>query len=196
MLGIKVYRIMFLTEFYRELQKVTESCRQISFKENGDLVWSGEQNGIPEPKAIYAIRNLPPYLDVTFSGDQTYRHLKYPSLGGFAINLEPYPNPDTFLSRHLGKKVKGHLMRALRRLEFSYDIRYRHIYGNTDQEECLHYLGLLKEMITSRFAERNQENHALKTWDQLEKTVPGLVATKKASIFSQRFKPLKCRGSR
>lgn len=183
MLGIKVNRIMFLTEFSRESKMMEECCAQISFSDNGELVWSGARQDAPDKRAIYAIRNFPPYLRISFKGTDTHRHLKYASLGGFAIKLEPYPNLDTFLSRHLRKKVKGHLMRSLKRLEFSYEIRYRHLYGDADSEECRHYLALLKGMIANRFAERNQENHALNTWDQLENTVPVLVAAKKASIF-------------
>jgi len=176
---------MLLPELHLKCDIMNECCDRISLVNSEDIVWlSKKDTDIKKLESIlYAIKIVPKYLNVQFYNDKRFSVKKYSSIKGFAINLDGYSDIDNYLTYQFRRKAKGNILRSIRRLEKSYNIKYKRYFGKADKAEVDSLMILLKKMILKRFQQRHQKNDALNRWEDIQSTIYDLIINKKASLF-------------
>lgn len=181
----RLNRIMLLTEGLLNSDTLEECCDSIAFVTNGDIAWQSQKESIGNNigKNLYVIKNVPEYLDINFYEDKNIYSRKYRSITGFAMSLAKYDDIDSYMRDQFKSKARSQLFRRIRRLEKCFNITHKRFYGQIDKIECLTLLASLKEMIITRFQERNQVSDSLKYWKEIQTHLPSLIRAKKASLF-------------
>lgn len=166
--------------------KILEECSDdISLFEGGEIVWKRKSRVTEKDmgRKVYIIKNVPPYFRINFRSNEDLLFKKYPSIKGFAIALENYADVNDYLRQQYKSKARSQLLRRIRRLEECFSISFKRYYGEIDEAVCNELLASLKEMIITRFQERNQVSDNLKSWAQIQNSLHKLITTKKASLF-------------
>jgi hypothetical protein len=88
-----------------------------------------------------------------------------------------------YMQLQFQKKARGNVLRAVRRLETCFPIRYQRFYGQISPEECGKLMERLKDMIFTRFLERNEESDTLKIWDAISGGIYDQILSRKASLY-------------
>ena len=160
-------------------------CNRVTFDDSGEIVWINEEASAPLPsgRILYSIRSVKPYLRIQFREMEGFTTKRFPSVNSYAIMLDKLPGIDAYMQQHFNKKYRGNTMRALRRLESSYAVKYERFYGEIDRDICDLRMGQLKGMIEQRFKERGEESDTLRIWDSISDNIYNHILDKKASLF-------------
>jgi len=176
---------MLLTELHLKSDGLKECCESITLVNSSQEVWLSSDIEVNKKISykLYAIKNVPNYLNVNFNNDKSYSFKKFRSIKGFTMSLGNYSDIDSYMQDQFKTKRRNELFRRIKKLEKSFNINYKCFHGTVDKGECLALLASLKEMIISRFQQRNQVSDSLKNWMQIQTTIHSLIKDKKASLF-------------
>lgn len=181
---MKPVRIIWLTDLPLRNSSLYECSPGFRYKDETMDPWPPEDQQPPAPgRAAYSIKNIPEYMEVRFHEQQGYALRTYRTVSSYAIDMKDYANADSYMLQHLGKKVRGNILRSVRRLEKCFDINYTVYHGSISQEEYNALVNRLREMIIVRFKERKQQSNTLKSWDKITSGLFELINDRKASIF-------------
>lgn len=179
-------QLLLLKEFHYKSDFLNECCNQISIENSEEIVWRNpllEQ--IPLHKnVLYVLKNVPSYLAFSYKLDTGKKIRKNQSVDGYAIRLTDFLSLEQYVKQHFSTNTRGNILRSLRRLENSFEITYQRFYGEIESKKLSYLLNALKEMVITRFQERNDESDDLKNWGQLESNLEILINARKASIFT------------
>ncbi len=165
-------------------EQLASSCSQVVLEEDPQrMVWEAPADvGDHSTGGLVCFKNVPTYLVHNDAGNYAKEKRSSPTVNGYTIDLHGILDIGQYMTQHFSKKNRGNIIRSVRRLEDAYNIKYTRYYGEIDKQECDHLVGLLKEMIISRFEERNETSHTLRDWEDIQNTLYPLILQKKASL--------------
>lgn len=174
--------ISLLTDFHLKSRVISHVYSYLSF--SGSPQTNLIEKSIKEPadKKIYSFANVPDYVKLEITDPTLWTERTYPSFKGYAIHLAPHPSVEDYLKTHLSKRRKN-ILRSIRRLEQSFDIKYQMYLGDIEEENYRFLMGSLKDMIIKRFEQKGRKSDSLATWDKVFSTSMDLIKSEKASIF-------------
>ena len=176
-------RLTLLTELYHNKTILEECCQSITLGNTKYPLWDiGEKRTFHEKSIYYSIKNVPEYFNVTYLNPDKNRIIKFPSVKGYAICLDNYSNIDAYIKDKFSKKGQP-LKTALNRLETCFDIKYVIFHDTIDRETYNLLFNRLREMIITRFVQRNEKSDTLNHWDLIFETSYELINKKEATLF-------------
>lgn len=174
--------ISLLTDFHLKSKVISHVYSYLSFSGSPQTNLIEKSKKEQASKKIYSFANVPDYVNFEIANPTLWTEKTYPSVRGYAINLAHYPTIDAFLKTHLKKRRKN-ILRSIRRLEQSFDIKYQMYLGDINEENYHFLMERLKAMIIKRFEQKGHESDSLTSWDKVFSTSMELIKAQKASIF-------------
>ncbi len=176
--------ITLLTDMAINPAGVAAYCDSVMLTRNPNSpVWKAPKaSGDPGSAGLVCFKNIPTYLRVAYLNKDSKLH-SITTVNGYAIDLQGVTAVNQYMGKQFSKKARGNILRGVRRLEDAFSIRYERYYGAIDKQQCQELLAMLKDMIISRFEERNETSHTLREWEGIRTTLYTLILEKKASLF-------------
>ena len=142
-----------LLDIYSKKDLIKECSASITYSnENENLLELDKGKSVdPTKPHLFSITNVPAYFNVNYYKNEAYSIKKYPSVNGYAICLDDYTDVESYMGQHLKRKVKGNILRGVRRLEQCFEITYKRFNGDIERYEYERIMAILKEMIIKRF---------------------------------------------
>lgn len=185
MLKLGKTTVTLLTDMAVNPSLVADFCDGVVLTHDPNVaIWDApKDSGNHKNPELICFKNVPSYLSVDYPDKEEIRIHPIDTVVGYAIDLHKLSDVTQYIGQNFSKKARGNILRGLRRLEDSFNIRYERFFGAIDKHQCQHLMILLKEMIITRFEERNETSHTLRDWEAIWDTLHSLILNKKASLF-------------
>ncbi|WP_445957088.1 GNAT family N-acetyltransferase [Yeosuana sp.] len=137
-------------------------------------------------KKVFLIYDVPAYFNVkTKHLPKKLRTIKIKQYPGFLTNLEQYPDFNGFFSSTFNKKSRYKLKSYQRTLENSFNISYKHFYGDISVEDYQIVFDEFNSLLKKRFEDKQETNNNLEPqeWGFYKDSTYPLIRDKKASLF-------------
>lgn len=102
---------------------------------------------------------------------------------GYCISIEGSENAENYLKKQFKPNFRTSIRRRLKGLENCFNVSYKMLYGNIVRDEYDFIMNELHAMLIRRFAQRNDENMALKRWKDYYNNTFELINENKASLY-------------
>lgn len=111
--------------------------------------------------------------------------IRVPQYPGYITNLENFENFDEYISINFSKKSKYKFRSYKRALENTFDINYKHIYGEISKEKYDTIFNQFYSILSKRFDDKSETNNNLNPleWAFYKEVVYPLIIDKKASLY-------------
>lgn len=174
--------ITLLTEIHTKQKLIASvfSHLRIPTKDSKNLVASKTEGNLNAD--LFSIKKVPEYFETEIRDSNQWRIKKFPSVKGYAIQLDDATSADHYLRQH-NKKQRENTKRLLRRLENCFQISYELYYGSISEDMYRKLMERLKLMILKRFEQRAEISESIKIWNHVLSTSFNLINQKKASLF-------------
>jgi hypothetical protein len=135
---------------------------------------------------VLLIYDIPEYFKLETSrlpkGINLIKIRQYP---GILTNLTDYENFDDFLLQTFSKKSRYKFKSYKKNLERTFNISYKHYYGEITEEEYHRLFQNFNDLLKKRFADKQENNNNLDTdeWAFYKDSSFQLIKEKRASIF-------------
>lgn len=134
----------------------------------------------------FLIYDVPTYFEIDNSklGDNI-KLLKSKQYPGFLIETEKYNSLNDYMLENFSKNSRNKNNKFKRRLEDSFNIRYKMFYGEMSKTEYDLVFVEFKSLLEKRFADKKVTNNNLdpKEWDFYYDVAYPLILEKKSSLF-------------
>lgn len=182
-------QILKKTDFYNTLFKlgdIPECYESISLRNEGKNFQDKKKGNQHNNKlfSAYAITLFPQYFTYHLCDkDYTCKKITQYNLEGFAINTSAVSNIEEYLM-NLKSKYRSTITNNLRRLEHCFDVEYEIFFGdNITKNIYQNAMVKLKNMLETRFKEKNDTTEVLEKWDSFKAGLFDKIKKKEASLF-------------
>jgi hypothetical protein len=132
----------------------------------------------------YIIHDVPDYLNISLNtSNKNIRFKKISTYKGSMITLSKYKNLEHYLKSNFSTDRRSKFKTYKKRLEASFDIRYRVYNGEISKEEYERLFSVFPKLIEKRFDLKGTHHHDLAVWDRYEQNSFALINAKKACLF-------------
>ncbi len=135
---------------------------------------------------VLLIYDVPEYFNIkTETLPKKIKAIKIEQYPGFLTNLETYIDFNNYFSSSFSKKSRYKFKSYQRALESSFDIKYKHFYGDISKEPYDDIFQHFNTLLKKRFEDKLETNNNLipKEWDFYYDSSFELILKKKASLF-------------
>lgn len=182
-MGWKKFQIAdFYFDFY-EKREVPRIYGAIFYKDIQNPILEQTPSITNETDVQWLIKLFPSYFGFKEKTPQRLRLKKIFRVKGFAIDLSNLDSAENYLKIQFKPNFRTSLRRRLKGLETCFDIRYEMFYGHIAPKQYEFLMQNLHTMLFRRFDQRNDENMALKRWNDYLKGTIAMINEKKASLF-------------
>ena len=137
-------------------------------------------------KKVLLIYDVPEYFNIENRKlPKKIKLIKIKQYPGFLTNLESYPDFNSYLSSTFNKKSRYKLKSYKRTLENSFNISYKHFYGDISNEDYQIVFDEFNVLLKKRFEDKQETNNNLEPeeWNFYWDSTYPLILEKKASLF-------------
>ncbi|AXP82453.1 hypothetical protein CJ739_3391 [Mariniflexile rhizosphaerae] len=130
--------------------------------------------------ACWMVFDVPNYLETT-----PYSNTKSITLNTFtgtSINLKNYKNFKDYMECKFSAKRRAQFRTFEKRLNQSFNISYKTIYGNTTPQEFNTLFNQLYKMLETRFVEKQMVNDEIPYWEYYREKIYPLIQNKEAFL--------------
>ena len=135
---------------------------------------------------VILIYDVPEYFNIENSIlPKKIKLIKIKQYPGFLTNLESYPDFNSYFSSTFNKKSRYKLKSYKKNLENSFNVSYKHFYGDISNEDYQIVFDEFNTLLKKRFEDKQETNNNLdpKEWDFYKDSTYQLIQEKKASLF-------------
>lgn len=177
------YKTNFYFDFY-ERKELPNIYSSISYKGNSFSIRTNPANNLQlEDLETLVLEYFPSYLNFSIHEQYKFKQQNIFKVKGYCIAIQESENVETYLGRNFKPNFRTSIRRRLSGLERCFDIRYKMIYGSVLRDEYDFIMNELETMLIRRFAQRNDENMALRRWKDYYNNTYKLINQKKASLY-------------
>ena len=177
----------FYNTFFTK-NSISSVYNKINYSHNNDIFYQVDQkNNFKHNGLVYFTKLFPKYLNVQTIDATNYSINKVPqnNLDGFGILIKDEENIESYMLNNFKSSTRSPIKRRLKRLESCFSIHHKFYYGETiEQREYDKIMNALKNMLTRRFAQKQDINEALAKWENYNKNTKSQVLAKEASIYT------------
>lgn len=132
-----------------------------------------------------SISLFPSYLTPSFNHEGSINIITIPQkkIIGYAITIKEACDVKTFLQNEFKKKFKNNILRFVNRFENCFTPSYKMFFGEISDTDYYFLMGKLKDMLSTRFTQKNDSANTLQYWDYYKNASLELINSKKASLF-------------
>jgi hypothetical protein len=133
---------------------------------------------------VFLIHDVPSYFNID-SAKQKGHRLKLKKVGqykGFLSELTHYDSVEAYKKVEFTTKNRYSINRKRKRLEASFNIRFKVYHGDISKEEFQSLFSTFKILLESRFDDLKKENDVVKTWDYYYELAYEMILNKKAVL--------------
>jgi hypothetical protein len=177
-----VLKISLLTDIYTHTQKLALVYRHI-VTQSGKIDLSRSEEQMDGALKIQSVNYIPEYMETVMYQPNKWTKKSHPSVKGYAIKLIGFKDVAAFMLHQHPRKSRKTVNRAMRRLEQCFDIRYRMYERDITKDEYSFLMETLKNMIVSRFRQKQKQSDSLMVWEKVLNTSYELIKEGKASLF-------------
>ncbi|MDC6352764.1 GNAT family N-acetyltransferase [Zeaxanthinibacter sp. PT1] len=134
----------------------------------------------------FLVYDVPQYFNIpTQPENKTLGHYKVSQYPGYLIDLSPYKNLGDFMSKRFSKSSRYKLNKYKRRLEESFDIRYKMFRGDIDRSEYDYIFKNFRELLEKRFDDKEVYNNNLDPaeWNFYHEVTYSMILEKSAGLY-------------
>ena len=174
-----IHKINFYNSIF-ENGRIPIAYKKLLLKKDDTLLFTSTE--VPhELKDIHSYELFPNYLAYNIADKLELQ--KVFQKKGYAIDLKEYIDINDYLKKHCKGNFRNNILRSVKRIETSFNIKYKHFYGEINNEVYTVLMSALLDMLTKRFEQRSDKNIILENWDYYLETTQELILRKKASLF-------------
>ncbi|MEL0456415.1 GNAT family N-acetyltransferase [Flavobacteriaceae bacterium SZ-1-7] len=162
------------------------NCYESIHFKNGVAFYEKKESGREKNSGFncYAISLFPQYFTFKLpKGKHRIKKITQKNLDGFAIDLNGYSTADHYLKENLKSQTRSPILRRIKRLELCFDMEHKLFFGNISEIDYRNIMALLKQMLETRFAQKNDTTEILGKWDKYLNETHNKILKKEASLF-------------
>ncbi|SHG36619.1 GNAT family N-acetyltransferase [Flagellimonas flava] len=174
--------ITLFTEIYLKQELISQVYSYVGHRTSSEGLIKTTDKKSPGNK-FFSFSYVPEYMETIVSEPALWTEKVFPSVKGYAIELDDFTDVDDYLKKHL-KKRRENIKRAAKRLETCFDITYKMFQNDIREDEYLFLMGEMKGLIVKRFQQKGKKSENIANWDKILSTSLELIKKGKASIFA------------
>ena len=176
--------IDFFDDIFEKKNGVPEFYSSISYSKNDYLLFdSNNENSSTDKNIFFSLKYVPNYLSLKLKKEHQYVTRKIYDVKGYSIYLNGINSIDDYLQTQFKSKKRGSIRKYIKRLESSFNIRYKMFFGDIEDGEYDFVMQSLRKMLDDRFNQRQGTDIYKKDWAKFKNIIIGLIKEKKASLF-------------
>ena len=177
-------REQFIWNFIKENK--TPSCyKEILFKIKGyKLPYTNTNKNEAAATNVTYVSLFPSLFDPSIANKNLFhfKRKRHVGLSSVAIINNDYKDVESYL-KTLKSSSRSSLRKRIKRIESCFDIQYKMFYGRISKDEHSSIMNVLREMLVTRFEQKETKNEILNNFSDYKDTTYSLIKDKKASLF-------------
>lgn len=176
--------IDFFHDIFEKQNGVPVIYSQISHSKNNQILFNSIDESLNEDnKLFFRLKYVPDYLDLKLKQESLFKTKVIKEVKGYSCYLQGFNHVNEYLKVQFSPKKRSAIKKYIRRLETSFNIRYKMFYGHIDEAEYNFIMNALRNMLDARFKQRQETDIYKSDWDKYKALIIKLIKLKKGSLF-------------
>ncbi|MDO5980466.1 GNAT family N-acetyltransferase [Flavivirga spongiicola] len=168
------------------LDKLPGFYKTLSSNSLNGFNYTNDDSNFKSPRnSFQVIKDIPEYFELEYKQlPKNIKHVTVEQYPGFSISFEGINDVNDYLKTRFGNSSRYKLRRSIKKLEASFDIKYKMYYGEMSKEEYDFIFKKFFRLLELRSIEKGiLDNINIKRSDYFYKKFYPLILQKRASLF-------------